>query len=107
MVSGASEPDQWKDRMLWRRIVDTHRIMVTTPQVLLDALRHGYLSLGNDISLLVFDEVHHAGKNHPYNAIMKEFYFKPATAGPQSVRPMIMGLTASPIFGGDVAAAFR
>lgn len=86
--------------------------MVTTPQVLLDALRHGYISLGGDISLVVFDEVHHAGKNHPYNAIMKEFYFHlPArnseTATPNSVRPMIMGLTASPIFGGSVADAFR
>lgn len=112
MVSGASEPDQWKDRMLWRRIIDTHRIMVTTPQVLLDALRHGYISLGTDISLVVFDEVHHAGKNHPYNAIMKEFYYHlpargSADAKPDLVRPMIMGLTASPIFGGSVAAAFR
>lgn len=112
MVSGASEPDQWKDSMLWRRIIETHRIMVTTPQVLLDALRHGYISLGGDISLVVFDEVHHAGKNHPYNAIMKEFYFNlperdSATATPKSVRPMVMGLTASPIFGGNVMAAFR
>lgn len=112
MVSGASEPDQWKDRMLWRRIIDTHRIMVTTPQVLLDALRHGYISLGADISLVVFDEVHHAGKNHPYNAIMKEFYYHlpargSADAKPDLVRHMIMGLTASPIFGGSVAAAFR
>jgi endoribonuclease Dicer len=112
MVSGASEPDQWKDRILWQKIVDTHRVMVTTPQVLLDALRHGYVSLGADISLIVFDEVHHAGKNHPYNAIMKEFYFQlpprdSPHATPQSIRPMIVGLTASPIFGGNVGAAFQ
>jgi endoribonuclease Dicer len=112
MVSGSSEPDQWKDRSLWRQIVDSHRIMVTTPQVLLDALRHGYISLGGDISLLIFDEVHHAGKNHPYNAIMKEFYFQLPPRGsvqatPYCVRPMILGLTASPIFGGQVQKALQ
>ena len=86
--------------------------MVTTPQVLLDALRHGYVNLGADISLLIFDEVHHAGKNHPYNAIMKEFYHVlPARDSPDAtencVRPMVLGLTASPIFGGDPDQAFR
>lgn len=40
LVSGASEPNQWKDASLWRRILASHRIMVTTPQVLLDALHH-------------------------------------------------------------------
>ena len=39
-VSGASEPNQWKDAQLWRKILAQHRIMVTTPQVLLDALHH-------------------------------------------------------------------
>lgn len=86
--------------------------MVTTPQVLLDALRHGYINLGADISLLIFDEVHHAGKNHPYNAIMKEFYHDlpprgSLAASENRVRPMILGLTASPIFGGDPEQAFR
>ena len=40
MISGASEPNQWKDHALWRKILADHRIMVTTPQVLLDALLH-------------------------------------------------------------------
>jgi len=85
--------------------------MISTPQVFLDALRHGYISLGNDISLIVFDEAHHAVDNHPYNRIMMEFYFDlpPRTEdnldGP--VRPMILGLTASPIYGGNVIKAFE
>ncbi|KZP21485.1 P-loop containing nucleoside triphosphate hydrolase protein [Athelia psychrophila] len=110
LISGAIAPDQWKDPALWRGVLQRHRIMVTTPQVLLDALRHGYINLGKDISLLVFDEAHHAVDNHPYNTIMKEFYFRlptqSATDG-DMFRPAILGLTASPIYGGHVATAFR
>jgi endoribonuclease Dicer len=115
LISGADEPNQWKDANLWRTVLSTHRIMVTTPQVLLDALRHAYVDLGRDISLLIFDEAHHAVDNNPYNQIMKEFYFRipeePVGAldpsNPQSVRPKILGLTASPVYGGNVEAAFR
>lgn len=86
--------------------------MISTPQVFLDALRHGYISLGRDISLLVFDEAHHAVDNHPYNRIMMEFYFNlpcPDQDYPKSVevRPMVLGLTASPIYGGNVLKAFK
>ncbi|KAI8994244.1 P-loop containing nucleoside triphosphate hydrolase protein [Trametes punicea] len=112
LVSGASEPNQWKDASLWRTILASHRIMVTTPQVLLDALHHGYIDLGADVGLLVFDEAHHATGKHPYNMIMKNFYFtlplRTSITDPQDrVRPMVLGLTASPIYGGNVDAAFR
>ncbi|KDQ50543.1 hypothetical protein JAAARDRAFT_582899 [Jaapia argillacea MUCL 33604] len=117
LISGALEPDQWKDPALWRRVIEDHRIMVTTPQVFLDALRHGYVSLGRDVGLIVFDEAHHAVDNHPYNRVMKEFYLPlPARGSNKAVRadsgvvierPMILGLTASPIFGGHVERAFQ
>ncbi|KAF8965408.1 hypothetical protein BDZ97DRAFT_1658958 [Flammula alnicola] len=111
IVSGANEPDQWKNAALWERVLRTHRIMVSTPQVFLDALRHGYISLGKDISLLVFDEAHHAVDNHPYNRIMMEFYFNLPPRNENNVsnivRPMILGLTASPIYGGNVVKAFQ
>ncbi|EMD40161.1 hypothetical protein CERSUDRAFT_112373 [Gelatoporia subvermispora B] len=111
IISGASEPNQWKDANLWRKIIQTHRIMVTTPQVLLDALHHAYIDLGRDIGLLVFDEAHHAVKVHPYNAVMSNFYFdlppRDPTRGSQGrVRPMILGLTASPVYGGNVDKSF-
>jgi endoribonuclease Dicer len=112
LISGAQEPDQWKNPLLWRTVLDTHRIMVSTPQPLLDALRHGYVDLGHDIGLLIFDEAHHAVQNHPYNQIMKEFYFglPVASRNPHfesgRSRPKVLGLTASPIFGGDVEKAF-
>ena len=109
IVSGANEPDQWKNATLWDRVLQTHRIMISTPQVFLDALRHGYISLGRDISLLVFDEAHHAVDNHPYNRIMVEFYFSLPRRDQHllEVRPMVLGLTASPIYGGDVRKAFK
>ncbi|KAI0693288.1 P-loop containing nucleoside triphosphate hydrolase protein, partial [Cerioporus squamosus] len=112
LVSGSSEPNQWKDASLWRRILSSHRIMVTTPQVLLDALHHGYVDMGSDIGLLVFDEAHHAIGKHPYNMIMRHHYFDlpPRIRGNNStsrVRPMVLGLTASPTYGSNVDAAFR
>ncbi|KAF8165137.1 hypothetical protein B0H34DRAFT_830272 [Crassisporium funariophilum] len=111
LVSGSNEPDQWKNAGLWERVLRTHRIMVSTPQVFLDALRHGYIVLGRDISLLVFDEAHHAVDNHPYNRIMAEFYSEipPRNQDNMSeiVRPMVLGLTASPIYGGNVVKAFQ
>ena len=113
MISGAVQPDQWKNRQLWRTVLEKHQIIVSTPQPLLDALRHGYVNIGRDISLLVFDEAHHAVRNDPYNQIMKEFYFRvpvvePSFRSPNDpVRPIILGLTASPIFGGNVRTAFE
>ncbi|KAI0299668.1 hypothetical protein B0F90DRAFT_1727667 [Multifurca ochricompacta] len=114
LISGANEPDQWKDAGLWLRVLDAHRVIVSTHDVLLNALRHGYVRLGADISLLVFDEAHHATDKHAYNLIMREFYFElPSRTfldGKDSsleVRPMILGLTASPIFGGDAERALR
>ena len=86
--------------------------------MLLDALRHAYVKMGRDIGLLVFDEAHHAADKHPYNMIMREFYDSCArrtgmvgsapTVGEdaQDIRPFILGLTASPTFGGNVDLAF-
>lgn len=115
LVSGALEPDQWKSASLWGRVLSTHRVIVSTPQVFLDALRHAYINLGKDISLLVFDEAHHAADNHPYNRIMQEFYCRIPSRPKQGIvyginqenRPHILGLTASPIYGGNVARAFQ
>ena len=110
LISGALEPNQWKDPALWKGVLEQHRIMVTTPQVLLDALRHGYVNLGTDISLLVFDEAHHAVDDHPYNCIMKEFYYNLPCRIPgylDSCRPAVLGLTESSLYGSHVDSAFR
>lgn len=112
IISGANEPDQWKSEALWQNFLRTHQIVVSTPQVLLDALRHGFIVMGRDISLIIFDEAHHAKDNNPYNKIMQEFYFdlppRQATSPSDGmVRPMIIGLTASPIYGGNIERDLR
>lgn len=106
------QPDQWTDEHLWKQVLSTHRIIVSTPQVLLDALRHGYVNMGRDIGLLVFDEAHHATDKHPYNMIMREFYDfcsprATSNSTSENVRPFVLGLTASPAFGGNIGKAFQ
>ena len=116
LIHGGLEPKQWTDPNLWKDVLSKNRVIVSTPQVLLDALSHGYISLGREIGLLVFDEAHHANDDHPMNCIMRNFYFnlpirqsiRANSHGPvREERPIILGLTASPMFGGDAATAFR
>lgn len=111
-ITGASEPDQWKDASLWANILKTYKIMVSTPQILLNALQHGYVNLALHIGLVVFDEAHHAVSNHPYNMIMRSFYHPiPLQRGTRArdddaARPAILGLTASPVYGRQISKAF-
>ncbi|KIK64494.1 hypothetical protein GYMLUDRAFT_241041 [Collybiopsis luxurians FD-317 M1] len=76
LISGALPPDQWQDASLWKSVLSTHWVMVSTPQVLLDPLRHGYILIGADIGLIVFNKAHHAVDNDPYDQIRQEFYHK-------------------------------
>lgn len=65
--------------------------IVCTAQILLDLLNCGFISM-RQINLLVFDEAHHAKKNHPYARIIKEHYLRERDS-----RPRILGMTASPV----------
>lgn len=108
LISGALEPNSWTDRSLWEGIVRDYRVVVSTPQVLLDAMHHGYISIGADVGLLVFDEAHHVADKHPYNMIMRNFYFSLPPAGTGDVcRPAVLGLTASPSFGTNVVRSLE
>jgi superfamily II DNA or RNA helicase len=42
---------------------------------------------------MIFDECHHARKNHPYNGILREYFHVEA-----SLRPKVFGMTASPVW---------
>ncbi|KAG0353421.1 Dicer-like protein 1 [Gamsiella multidivaricata] len=75
----------------WDVVFETADVIVLTAQILSDLLRHGYIKM-NRIHLLVFDECHHARKDHPFCKIMKEFYHNT----PERDRPKVFGMTASP-----------
>lgn len=54
-LSGADKPELWKDQALWDAVLKNIRIVVSTHDVLLDALSHGFVRL-HSLALLVFDE---------------------------------------------------
>ena len=55
LLLGKDGVDYWKDQRLWDSVLTDVRVVVSTPQVLLDALSHGYVNMSK-IALLVFDE---------------------------------------------------
>jgi endoribonuclease Dicer len=81
------------DRRLWEKAYSDNMIIVCTAEVLRNALHHSFISMDR-INLLIFDEAHHAKKDHPYARIIKDFY---AQVEDKSKRPKIFGMTASPV----------
>ena len=75
------------------------RLIVSTPQILFDALSHGYVQFDR-IALLVFDEAHHCTRNHPTNRIMSGFYHAVPLTQRVGRVPHILGLSASPVTSG-------
>lgn len=92
-------PEKWTKRTIWTSLLRNYKIIVSTPQILFDALSHGYINLGQDIGLVVFDEAHKAlGKAPPYKMIMQLFYHTIQIPNEDSyTRPVVLGLTASPL----------
>eukprot|EP00929_Paragymnodinium_shiwhaense_P053925 TRINITY_DN27034_c0_g1_i1.p1 TRINITY_DN27034_c0_g1~~TRINITY_DN27034_c0_g1_i1.p1 ORF type:complete len:1818 (+),score=492.80 TRINITY_DN27034_c0_g1_i1:283-5454(+) len=89
-VTGAGCKEKWTSEF-WENI-RTHQVLVVMHAILLKALESKYLR-ADDISLVVFDEAHHAVKGHPYVLIAKEL-------GEQAqMRQRVLGLTASYLHG--------
>ncbi|GAA5984285.1 hypothetical protein JCM10908_006124 [Rhodotorula pacifica] len=76
----------------WKYNFESYDCLVVTSQLLLDSLAHGFIRM-DQISLLVFDEAHHAKSNNPFASILRDFYHR----APLAKRPRILGLTASPL----------
>ncbi|KAF4966379.1 hypothetical protein FSARC_5949 [Fusarium sarcochroum] len=80
-----------KNKAYWDNQFNENMVVVCTAQILLDCLYSGFITM-SQINLLIFDEAHHAKREHPYARIMKHHYF-----AHQGHRPRILGMTASPV----------
>ena len=86
---GAMNVDSWS-REQWTEQLSSHHVLVMTHTIFKNLLHSGYLHLRN-VNLLVFDECHHAVKNHDYVQIMKVFDSVPEFDD----HPRVLGLSAS------------
>ncbi|KAF5667653.1 Dicer 2 [Fusarium heterosporum] len=103
LLTGQLNIDAWSPKV-WPLILEGTRIVVSTFDVLRDALDHAFVRM-DMLSLIVFDEVHNCVKNSSGRKIMMNFYHERKNAG--LTVPGILGLTASPIISSDVAEIER
>ncbi|EKD17461.1 uncharacterized protein L3040_005064 [Drepanopeziza brunnea f. sp. 'multigermtubi'] len=92
MFCGDMGIDLWK-KSTWEKHLDKNMVIVCTAEVLRHCLHHSFLSMAQ-INLLIFDEAHHAKKDHAYARIIKDFY---VTHEDKHTLPKIFGMTASPV----------
>jgi endoribonuclease Dicer len=92
MLCGDMGTDNFS-REPWEKHFSKNMVIVCTAEILRQCLTHGFISM-NRINLLIFDEAHHAKKDHSYARIIKDFYCRPS---PGTELPKIFGMTASPV----------
>jgi endoribonuclease Dicer len=92
MFCGDMGCDLWS-RERWKGHFDNNMVIVCTAEVLRQCLHHSFISM-HDINLLIFDEAHHAKKDHAYARIIKDFYISHEK---DRVLPKVFGMTASPV----------
>ncbi|TVY48374.1 Dicer-like protein [Lachnellula occidentalis] len=90
-LSGADNVDRWTDPQHWDVVLKNVKILVSTYQILLDALTHGFVKMDS--------LAHNCVGNHAGSKIMKSFYHRRKAEG-HSI-PRILGLTASPVMRSD------
>ena len=73
-------------------LLQNNDVVVMTAQILVNSLKAeegGNRVELKDISLLLFDECHHAHKEHPYNSIMETYLALKSQAGHQHRLPQV------------------
>lgn len=88
----AMDVDMWT-KEIWHQHFYENQVIVCTADILLQCLSHNFITM-RQINLLVFDEAHHAKKDHAYARIIKDYYL---TEAAPDARPRIFGMTASPV----------
>jgi len=91
-VCGADGVDNW-NKAKWDRLLSENMAIVATADILYKCLARSFTNM-KKINLLIFDEAHHAKKDHSFARIMKDFYI---TETDPAARPRIFGMTASPV----------
>ncbi len=89
--TGERRVDGWDSRR-WQKELNDHHVLVMTMTIFKNLLAHGYITL-SQVNLLIFDECHHAVKNHDYVQIMR--IFRPFIEKGGDSIPRRLGLTAS------------
>lgn len=92
MFCGDMGCDLWSQER-WKGHFEKNMVIVCTAEVLRQCLHHSFISI-DDINLLIFDEAHHAKKDHAYARIIKDFYISSEQG---CSLPKIFGMTASPV----------
>ncbi|KAI4243412.1 MAG: hypothetical protein LQ352_007042 [Teloschistes flavicans] len=95
---GQMGTDHWA-KVTWQQHLKNHMVIVCTAEILNQCLMRSFIRI-NQINILIFDEAHHAKKNHPYARIIKDHYIAETDS---SKRPKVFGMTASPV---DVRSNF-
>lgn len=95
---GDMNTDLWA-KETWQTHLKENMVIVCTAEILYQCLMHSFIAM-DQINLLIFDEAHHAKKNHAYARIIKDFY---VTEHDRTKRPRVFGMTASPV---DVRSDF-
>ncbi|TAQ90330.1 hypothetical protein B7494_g1341 [Chlorociboria aeruginascens] len=97
-LSGNDGVERWTHKSLWDVVLKDVKIVVSTYQILLDALSHDFVRM-ESLALIVFDEAHNCVGKHPGSKIMKGFYHTREQLGLPV--PSILGLSASPVMRSD------
>jgi len=92
MFYGDMGCDLWK-REKWEEHFSKTMVIVCTAEILRQCLHRSFITISR-INLLIFDEAHHAKKDHAYARIIKDFYMQTPS---NLLRPKIFGMTASPV----------
>ncbi|TRX97463.1 hypothetical protein FHL15_001741 [Xylaria flabelliformis] len=93
LLSGDDNVDTWSDTRIWADYLKDVRVVVSTYQILFDAISHAFVQF-NRLCLIVFDEAHNCVGKHPGSKIMERYHIHKNNGMPC---PAILGLTASPI----------
>jgi ERCC4-related helicase len=89
---GELNVDVW-NKAKWLEETNKVHILVMTPQIFVNMMRHSYWSI-SQCNLLILDEIHQATGDSPYARIFKEYYHNDA----YPIKPHVFGMTASPVF---------